>query len=56
MYDRLTMAVEGRYSNYTVTPLILLPLIEGVLGYKSVLVDGHSWRYRRDVEFRKYGY
>ncbi|KAI1097863.1 hypothetical protein F4804DRAFT_351053 [Jackrogersella minutella] len=53
MYDRLTMSVEDRNSRFLVSPMIVLSFVEGVLGYKSVSVDGSSWVFRRDVELRQ---
>ncbi|KAI2469139.1 hypothetical protein F4781DRAFT_395362 [Annulohypoxylon bovei var. microspora] len=52
-YDRLTMSVEDRNSHSLVSPMIVLSFVEGVLGYKSVSVDGSSWTFRKDSEFRK---
>ncbi|KAI1266946.1 hypothetical protein F5Y18DRAFT_352796 [Xylariaceae sp. FL1019] len=49
VYDRLTI------SSYTVqqpSPMLILPLVESVLGYKTVAVKKGSWVFRRDVEFR----
>ncbi|KAI1370981.1 hypothetical protein F4677DRAFT_436792 [Hypoxylon crocopeplum] len=54
-FDRLTMSVEGRNPNFLVSPMIVLSLVEGVLGYKSVSVDGSVWIFRKDVEFKKSG-
>ncbi|KAI1121255.1 hypothetical protein F5Y10DRAFT_272259 [Nemania abortiva] len=57
VYDRLTVNSETtRYMVQTVSPTILLALIEGVLGYKSVSQDGSSWTFRRDVEFKSSRY
>ncbi|ORY60917.1 uncharacterized protein BCR38DRAFT_349091 [Pseudomassariella vexata] len=56
MYDRLTLSVEGRYSTFTVTPMIVLSLIEGVLGYKTVFADNSSWAFRKDIKFTGCGY
>ncbi|KAI3319864.1 hypothetical protein HD806DRAFT_250876 [Xylariaceae sp. AK1471] len=52
VYDRLTVSSESRYFDQAVSATMLLALIEGVLGYKNVSVDGSSWTYRRDVEFK----
>ncbi|KAI0836184.1 hypothetical protein F5Y06DRAFT_274413 [Hypoxylon sp. FL0890] len=52
-YDRLTLSVEGRNPNFLVSPMIVLSFVEGVLGYKSVSVDGTAWIFRRDVGLRK---
>ncbi|KAI0164570.1 hypothetical protein GGR57DRAFT_449775 [Xylariaceae sp. FL1272] len=49
VYDRLTitsLAVQQ------VSPMLVLPLVESVLGYKTVTVERGSWIFRRDVEFR----
>ncbi|KAI0880932.1 uncharacterized protein GGS22DRAFT_192769 [Annulohypoxylon maeteangense] len=53
IYDRLTLSVEERNSYFLVSPMLVLSFIEGVLGYKSVSVDGGSWIFRKDIEFRK---
>ncbi|KAI0467330.1 hypothetical protein F4859DRAFT_495028 [Xylaria cf. heliscus] len=52
VYDRLTVVSESRYNTQAVSPTIVLSLIEGVLGYKSVSCDGSTWTFRKDVEFR----
>ncbi|KAI1135476.1 hypothetical protein F5Y05DRAFT_394575 [Hypoxylon sp. FL0543] len=51
-YDRLTLSVQGPHSSFQVSPMIVLSFVEGVLGYKSVSVDGTSWTFRRDIELR----
>ncbi|KAI8627620.1 hypothetical protein F5Y19DRAFT_442325 [Xylariaceae sp. FL1651] len=56
IYDRLTITSDARYSVQTVSPTIILALIEGVLGYKSVSADGSSWTFRRDIEFKSSRY
>ncbi|KAI1804651.1 hypothetical protein F4811DRAFT_519304 [Daldinia bambusicola] len=53
MYDRLVMTAGDRTPQFLVTPMIVLPLVEDVLGYKSVSVDGSSWVFRRDIGLRK---
>lgn len=54
MYDRLVLIAENRYGvRYAISPTIVLHLIEGVLGYSQVSVDGSFWTYRKDVEFRR---
>ncbi|KAF6815600.1 hypothetical protein CSOJ01_03487 [Colletotrichum sojae] len=50
--DRLVLVAENRCGTFTITPTIVLSLVEGVLGYKPVFSDAHSWTFRRDVEFR----
>ncbi|KAI0547779.1 hypothetical protein F4679DRAFT_597447 [Xylaria curta] len=52
VYDRLTIVSDSRYHTQTVSPTIVLSLIEGVLGYKNIFCDGSSWTFRKDVEFR----
>ncbi|KAI8965554.1 hypothetical protein F5Y11DRAFT_312688 [Daldinia sp. FL1419] len=54
-YDRLTMSVQSRNPNFLVSPMIVLPFIESILGYKSVSADGSSWIFRRDKELRRSG-
>ncbi|KAI1148178.1 hypothetical protein F4825DRAFT_454750 [Nemania diffusa] len=57
VYDRLTISSETtRYMAQTVSPTILLALVEGVLGYRQTSQDGSSWTFRRDVEFRSSRY
>lgn len=49
----MVLVSENRYGGgFTLTPAIVLSLVEGVLGYKPVYSDAHSWTYRRDVELR----
>ncbi|KAK6062760.1 hypothetical protein SCUP515_13036 [Seiridium cupressi] len=55
-YDRLTLSIESRYTGFTISPMIVLSFVEGVLGYQNVSVDGQGWRFRKDVEFRRAGY
>ncbi|KAJ9148625.1 hypothetical protein NKR23_g4788 [Pleurostoma richardsiae] len=51
MYDRLVLSMEDRYTHrFGVTPTIVLALVEGVLGYERVSVDGTIWTYRRARE------
>ncbi|KAI1169713.1 hypothetical protein F4777DRAFT_192264 [Nemania sp. FL0916] len=54
VYDRLSITSEGRYIVQTVSPTLILALVEGVLGYLPVSGDGSgtSWTFRRDVGFR----
>ncbi|KXJ89437.1 hypothetical protein Micbo1qcDRAFT_196767 [Microdochium bolleyi] len=52
-YDRLTLESEGRWNLYTATPMLVLSLVEGTLGYQSVRAEDGRWMYRRDVELRK---
>ncbi|KAI2622705.1 hypothetical protein GGS26DRAFT_593995 [Hypomontagnella submonticulosa] len=53
IYDRLTMTIDDRNYYHHVSPVIVLSFVEGVLNYKSVSVDGSTWTFRRDVEFKK---
>ncbi|KAK1638908.1 hypothetical protein BDP81DRAFT_422955 [Colletotrichum phormii] len=51
--DRLVLVSEHKYGGaFILTPTIILSLVEGVLGYKPVYSDAHSWTYRRDTELR----
>lgn len=51
--DRLVLVSEHKYGGaFILTPTITLSLVEGVLGYKPVYSDAHSWTYRRDTELR----
>ncbi|OTA65825.1 hypothetical protein K449DRAFT_410832 [Hypoxylon sp. EC38] len=52
-YDRLTLSLNFPSSGFMVSPMIVLSFVEGVLGYKNVSVNGTSWVFRKDVEFRK---
>ncbi|KAH8645668.1 hypothetical protein BX600DRAFT_477824 [Xylariales sp. PMI_506] len=54
--DRLTLSIDDRNSMFTVTTMMVIPLIEGLLGYKSVYVDQSCWKFRRDIELRKKGF
>ncbi|KAK8053629.1 hypothetical protein PG996_012930 [Apiospora saccharicola] len=55
MYDRLTMSVDRPYAQYGVSPMIVLSLVEGVLGYQNVRTEASCWKFRKEVEFRRYG-
>ncbi|TDZ21681.1 hypothetical protein Cob_v005403 [Colletotrichum orbiculare MAFF 240422] len=50
--DRLVLVSENRSGTFSITPTIVLSLVEGVLGYKQVYSDAHTWTYRRDIELR----
>jgi len=52
-YDRLTLEIEARWSVYTATPMPVLSLVEGVLGYQPVRAEDSRWVFRRDIELRK---
>ncbi|KAL2124912.1 hypothetical protein VTJ04DRAFT_1277 [Mycothermus thermophilus] len=57
MFDRLTLRTGdpsgyGRSTSpFTITSPMLVSLIEGVLGYDLISVDG-VWKFRRDTEFK----
>ncbi|KAI5457674.1 hypothetical protein BGZ63DRAFT_493732 [Mariannaea sp. PMI_226] len=47
-YDTLKLTCEHRYGlQFTVSPTLILHLVEGVLGYERVFSDASSWHYRR---------
>lgn len=52
MYDRLLLQVESRYCVFTITPAIILNLVEGVLGYERVYSDGNCWTYQKTTEWK----
>ncbi|KAH7018296.1 uncharacterized protein B0I36DRAFT_335688 [Microdochium trichocladiopsis] len=52
-YDRLTLESEARWNIYTATPMLVLSLVEGTLGYQPVRSEDGRWVFRRDVELRK---
>ncbi|KAI1365129.1 hypothetical protein F5Y08DRAFT_191466 [Xylaria arbuscula] len=56
VYDRLTITSEARYTPQHVSPTLLLAIVEGVLGYKSVSSETRSWTFRKDAEFKNRGY
>ncbi|KAK7426104.1 hypothetical protein QQZ08_007414 [Neonectria magnoliae] len=52
-YDTLTLYSENRYAGiFTVSPTLILHLIEGQFGYDRVYSDASTWQYRRDAPFR----
>ncbi|SPO07089.1 uncharacterized protein DNG_09783 [Cephalotrichum gorgonifer] len=54
LHDRLVFGPDDRYrGDNTVSPTIVLSLLEGVLGYEQVYCDSTSWSYRRDRPFKK---
>ncbi|KAK7942920.1 uncharacterized protein PG986_012033 [Apiospora aurea] len=55
IYDRLTLSVDRPYAQYGVSPMIVLSLVEGVLGYQNVGNEGSCWKFRKDVELKRYG-
>ncbi|KAL8345353.1 hypothetical protein RB601_005407 [Gaeumannomyces tritici] len=53
MYDCLWLVADKCYGpQQTVSPTIILALVEGVLGYDKISGDGGSWTYRRDIPFK----
>ncbi|KAK8116318.1 hypothetical protein PG984_012820 [Apiospora sp. TS-2023a] len=55
IYDRLTLSVDRPYAQYGVSPMIVLSIVEGVLGYQNVGTEASCWKFRKEVEFRRYG-
>ncbi|KAK6854587.1 hypothetical protein PG995_009680 [Apiospora arundinis] len=55
IYDRLTLSVDRPYSQYGISPMIVLSLVEGVLGYQSAGSEPSCWRFCKEVELKKYG-
>ncbi|KAI5919418.1 hypothetical protein F4810DRAFT_503404 [Camillea tinctor] len=52
IFDRLTFWSRNK-DLVSVSPMIVLSLVEGVLGYKNVSVENTSWVFRRDVGFKR---
>lgn len=52
MYDRLLLHVDSKYGYFTITPIIILNLVESVLGYKKVYSDGSCWTYQKSTEWK----
>lgn len=53
-YDRLTLTVDDEdRSPFLVTPSVILALVEGVLGYSRVWVDGSVWTFRKGDVLKK---
>ncbi|KAK8069603.1 hypothetical protein PG994_006219 [Apiospora phragmitis] len=55
IYDRLTLSVDRPHAQYSVSPMIVLSLVEGVLGYQNVGSEASCWKFRKDVELKRYG-
>lgn len=51
MHDKVTL--ESKQPYFTVSPMIVLPLIESKLGYRSVDVSASSWIFRKDTPFKR---
>lgn len=52
-YDMLTLSTQGQYgSRFTVSPTLILALVEGSLGYKRVYSNANTWQYRKDTPFK----
>ncbi|KAI0505375.1 hypothetical protein F5B22DRAFT_627987 [Xylaria bambusicola] len=56
VYDRLTVTVESRHTTQQISPTLLLAMVEGVLGYKSMSSEGRFWTFRKDIEFKSSRY
>ena len=55
LYDRLTLYASDTYDNYfLVTPSVILALVEGVLGYERIFVEGSTWTFRKGIELKKF--
>ncbi|KAH7144411.1 hypothetical protein B0J13DRAFT_44282 [Dactylonectria estremocensis] len=53
-YDTLTLFSENRYGGiFTISPTLILHLVEGHFGYEKVYSDASTWHYRRDTPFKK---
>ncbi|KAH7000325.1 hypothetical protein EDB80DRAFT_723717 [Ilyonectria destructans] len=53
-YDTLTLFCENRYHGiFTVSPTLILHLVEGEFGYERVYSDASTWQYRRDAPFKR---
>ncbi|KAH7308545.1 hypothetical protein B0I35DRAFT_453806 [Stachybotrys elegans] len=53
VYDRLTIANESRYNGHiSVSPTLVLNMVESQLGYERVFCDSFCWHFRRDVPFK----
>ncbi|KAI9146848.1 hypothetical protein HJFPF1_13416 [Paramyrothecium foliicola] len=53
-YDRLTLTTEKRWGEaITISPAIILSLVEGQLGYEKVFQSADTWHFRRDVAFKR---
>jgi hypothetical protein len=49
------MFIDDDYDNYfLVTPSVILALVEGVLGYERVWVEGSTWTFRKMTELKKF--
>ena len=55
-YDRLMLRVDDSSDDnyFLVTPTAILSLVEGMLGYERVSVQGCVWTFRKDTELRKF--
>ncbi|CAH0058581.1 unnamed protein product [Clonostachys solani] len=53
-YDTITLSAEPLYGrNTTLSPPVILALIEGLLGYELVYRDASHWQYRRETPIRR---
>ncbi|KAK7931754.1 hypothetical protein PG985_002466 [Apiospora marii] len=55
IYDRLTLSVDRPYAQYGISPMLVLSLVEGVLGYQNVGSEASCWKFRKEVELKRYG-
>lgn len=54
IHDRLTLEAEHRYGGTnSVSPTLVLSLVEGVLGYERIYNDASCWHFRRTEALKK---
>lgn len=53
-YDRLSVTAERpRGDPISVSPPVILSLIESQLGYVNVFSDSTSWQFKREIVFKR---
>jgi hypothetical protein len=54
LFDRLVIRPQNQRLTQTLSPVVVLPFVEGVLGFEMVHAEGGCWHYRRLGELKKF--
>lgn len=55
LYDALTIAPEDSRDPTLLSPLLILNVVEGALGYKLTQEYSHCWRFVREKQLKAAG-
>ena len=54
LFDRLVIRPQNQRLTQTLSPVMILPFVEGVLGFDMVHSEGGCWHYKRLGELKKF--